>query len=302
MSHALTGVLPVVQTPFHDDETVDWPTLRREVDWLFEHGANGLVAAMVSEWLMLTEDERERYTAELTEAAGDRGPVVVSVGAEWTGAAVRLARIAEQAGCAAVMAIPPLSRQVPPSALLDYYRAIAEATALPLIVQDASSYVGSPLPIDVMVRLLDVFGPEKILFKPEAAPLGPNFSLLRDATGGQAQIFDGSGGIALVDTFHRGIVGTMPGADLVRAIVPLWHALVEGNEERAYRIAGPLCQLVAMQMQAGLGGFLAIEKYLLVKQEVFHSARCRSPQGWQLDEETAGEVDRVFERLLAATG
>ncbi len=300
MTESLAGVLAVVQTPFHDDETIDWATLREEVEWIFNQGADGVVAAMVSEWLMLTDEERLRYMEHLVAAADRRGAVVVSVGAEWTGSAVRLAKAAEKVGCTAVMAIPPVSRGLPVHAVLDYYRAIADATTLPLIVQDASSYVGSALPIEAMAQLVDDYGPEKILFKPEAMPLGPNFSALRDRTAGRARIFDGSGGIALVDTFRRGIVGTMPGADLLRGIVPLWQALRQGDEARVYRIAGPLCQLVALQMQAGLYGFLAIEKYLLVKQGVFRSTRCRSPVSWELDRETAREVDRLFEWLLAA--
>ena len=70
---------------------------------------------------------------------------------------------------------------------------------LPLIVQDASSYVGAAIPTSFFVRLLDEFGPEKILFKPEGAPIGPNISDLRDQTGGRARMFDGSGGILLID-------------------------------------------------------------------------------------------------------
>jgi 4-hydroxy-tetrahydrodipicolinate synthase len=50
-------------------------------------------------------------------------------------------------------------------------------------------------------------------------------------------------------------------------------------------------------MQAGLDGFLAIEKYLLVKRGLFSSARRREPNGWSLDDETASEIDRLFVRL-----
>ena len=55
-----------------------------------------------------------------------------------------------------------------------------------------------------------------------------------------------------------------------------------------------------MQLQAGLDGFLAIEKDLLVKRGIFTSARRRSPNAWDLDAETAAEVDRLFARLQRA--
>ena len=123
---------------------------------------------------------------------------------------------------------------------------------------------------------------------------------MRDATSGQARIFEGSGGIALVDAYRRGVVGTMPGADLIDALVALWRALVTGDSARADGIALPLAALVALA--AGLDGFLAIEKHLLVRQGIFPNAIVRGPVGYQLDRETRAEVDRLFGRLMEAVG
>lgn len=49
----LAGVLAVFQTPWHVDETLDLETLEREIAWLFDCGANGIVMAMVSETLRM---------------------------------------------------------------------------------------------------------------------------------------------------------------------------------------------------------------------------------------------------------
>jgi 4-hydroxy-tetrahydrodipicolinate synthase len=195
------------------------------------------------------------------------------------------------------MAIPPTLTGLPTQALLDYFTALAEATELPLIVQDASAYVGQAIPLDVLVKLLDQFGPKKILFKPEAEPLGPNLSALRDATAGKAKIFEGSGGILLIDSFRRGIAGTMPGMDLLDGIVEVWRALQAGDDGRAYSVYFPICALTALQMQAGLDGFLAIEKHLLVKRGLFATDRRRRPYKWEMDLETVTEVERLFEKL-----
>ena len=300
MKGSLGGVLPVVQTPFDARGEIDWATLRRQVRWLLDLGVHGVCAAMVSEWLRLTCQERLRYMEQLVQAVEGRGTVVVSVGAESTYEALRYAQAAQRAGCDAIMAIPPTSQKIPEPELEQYFAALAEGVSLPLVVQDASSYVGSPLSVDLMVRLLERYGEEKIYFKPEAAPLGPNLSALQEATGGRARVFDGSGGIALVDTYRRGLVGTMPGADLAGPIVQLWNALGQGDQERIYRISLPLVALVALQMQAGLDGFLQIEKYLLVKQKVFDNTQCRGPIAWHLDEQTRQEVDRLFALLQQA--
>lgn len=293
----LAGVLPVVQTPFTDDDAIDPEVLQREIEWLFRQGARGVVVAMVSEVLRLSTDERRLLAQLVCQASRGQGGVVVSVGAESTHTAVALARHAAESGAAALMAIPPLATAAPQSELLAYFTALLEATPLPLIVQDASGYVGRPLPIELLARLLDEHGPERVWFKPEAVPIGPRLSALRQATSGRARVFEGSGGIALVDSYRRGIVGTMPGADLVAAVVALWGALQRGDDERAYAISLPLSSLVALQ--AGLDGFLAVEKHLLVRQGVFSNARVRGPVAYRLDAETAAEVDRLFDRLTA---
>ena len=296
----ISGVLPILHTPFDDEDNIDPVAFRRQVDWAFERGADGVCTGMVSEILRLTPDERLALHDSLVQCAGSRGATIASVGAESAKQAVAFARHAERSGFTAVMAAPPVPTALPGERLLDYFRAIADAVSLPLIIQDASGYVGKPIPLDISLRLFHDYGGDRILFKPEADPVGPNLSQLRDATGGEASIFEGSGGIHLIDSFRRGITGTMPGVDLLDGVVALWHALTQQDDESAYRIYFPICAMVALQLQAGLDGFLAIEKYLLVKRGIFPSDRRREPNGWSLDEETRAEVDRLFGRLRAA--
>ncbi len=296
--HPLRGVLSVFQTPWLEDETLDLETLEQEIAWLYDCGANGIVMAMVSETLRLDTDEREALAAAACRFGKERGVVVISVGAESSKVAERYAKHAEGVGADAVMAIPPVSIGIGEGELLAYYTRIIEAVRLPVIVQDASGYVGKPMPIAMQARLLEEFGPERVQYKPEASPIGPKLSELRDATKGRARVFEGTGGIALVDSFKRGVVGTMPGADLIRGLVPLWKALEAGDAEKADRIHGPLAALVSMQ--TSLDGFLAVEKHLLVRQGIFKNTLVRGPVGFKLDAETTREVERQFDRMIAA--
>src|ERR1044071_4439814 len=105
----LSGVLPVFQTPYHGDETIDYDTLEREIGWLHDCGAHGIVMAMVSETLRLSSEEREQLAEAACRFGRGRGVVIISVGAESSKVAERCARQAEAAGADAVMAIPPVS-------------------------------------------------------------------------------------------------------------------------------------------------------------------------------------------------
>src|SRR6056297_3412574 len=182
-NHSIGGVLPVLHTPFIDGQAIDWDSLQREVDFAFDVGSQGIVAAMVSEYLRLTHDEKIELTERLVELADGRGAVITSVGSESIAQSLALTRResiaqslaltrhAESAGCDAVMAIPPIATAAGEDQLWRYFCEIGDHTNLPLIVQDASSYVGGTLAIDLFVRLLDRFGADKVLFKPEAEPI-----------------------------------------------------------------------------------------------------------------------------------
>ena len=171
----IRGVLPVFQTPFHDDESIDFATLRKEIEWLFGLGCHGVVLGMVSEVLRLGTDERKRVVESVCEAAHGRGPVVISAGAESTVVAVDYARHAELAGAAALMVIPPVSVGVSEDELVRYYERILDAVSIPVIVQDASGYVGRPMSIPLQAGLYQRHG-ARVMFKPEATPLGPRLS------------------------------------------------------------------------------------------------------------------------------
>jgi len=124
MATEISGVLPVFQTPFHTDELIDFATLDREIDWLFENGANGVVMAMVSETLRLSTDERRKLAAHVCEAVGDRGATIISVGSESTHTSAALARDAEAVGADALMAIPPVATAATEYELAGYFEQI----------------------------------------------------------------------------------------------------------------------------------------------------------------------------------
>jgi 4-hydroxy-tetrahydrodipicolinate synthase len=296
--HDLRGVQVVFQTPFTDDgAAVDVATLERQLHWLFDQGADGIVFAMVSEVLRLSSEERDQVAAVASRVAQGRGDSVVSVGAESTPIAIRHARVAEDSGATALIAAPPSLFRLEDEALFGYFVEIAAATSLPLVVQDASGYVGTPLSLDLQARLQQELG-DRVYFKPEAPPIGPRVTLLRERTGGAARIFEGMGGLYLIDSFRRGAVGTMPAGDLVWALVPLWRSLVAGDFEHAYRIAGPLAQMVALQ--GSLDSFVAIEKRNLLRQGIFSNMVMRQPAGQVIDDQMTIEVDHLVELLRQA--
>jgi len=294
----LAGVFNVLQTPLTETDEIDEPVFAREIEWLLKCGIDGAVLAMVSEVLRFSAEDRRKQWQLVLKLINGRIPVIASVGAESTYIATSLAKWAEIDGAAAVMATPPSAFATLSNEIRDYYVAIIESVKIPVIVQDASNYLGQPLDISLYVDLIDKYGAERVQFKPEAKPVKERLELLRDASGGRALVFEGQGGVDLLDTFPIGIVGTMPGAEVPWALVALFKALKEDNWERARSIHAPLAKLISYQTT--LDAYVAVEKYLLVKQEIFTSTRQRGPVGFILSDEMKVEIDIAFDQLKAA--
>jgi 4-hydroxy-tetrahydrodipicolinate synthase len=297
----LSGVLPVISTPFTDTLVFDKTSLHRELDWLLVNGAAGVVVAMVSELLRLTHRERQELGELVVEHVAGRGHTVLSVGAESTSEAVRHTRTAVRIGATAVMVNPPLTVSPGIAQLRTYFTSVIEAgEGLPTVIQDASGYIGVPLPLELLAGLFEKYGPERVMFKPEAQPLGPRLSALIEMTGGEAKVFEGSGGAALLESYRRGIVGTMPGADLVWAISAIWRAMEVGDFDRAYELTSALSPLLSPL--TSLDSYIAVEKYLLVKQGVIDHEYRRQPTDFDFDEISRAEMSELFERLSVVVG
>lgn len=292
------GVLPVLQMPFRDDDTIDFDVLAKEVDFVIKAGSDGIVLALASELVRLTSRERLEVTKKLPEMVAGLSTVTISVGAETKKEAVSYAEAAERSGADAVMAIPPVAVSLPEIKVFEYYKVIHDAINIPLVIQNASGYLGHSFSVTMQVRMRNELG-ERIYFKPEAPPLGQNLMLLQQSLNNEAIVFEGSGGLVLIDSYRRGISGTMPGSDLIKGIVEIWKALECGDDARVYQVYFPLSSIVILQ-SASFDAYLAIEKYLLVKQGIFKNQLLRQPASYEIDSHTADEIDRLFGYLETA--
>jgi 4-hydroxy-tetrahydrodipicolinate synthase len=197
------------------------------------------------------------------------------------------------------MATPPASFPATSSEIYLYYSAIIEAADIPLIVQDASNYMGQPLELELYGDLIKKYGTERVQFKPEAKPVRERAMALQEIAKGKARIFEGQSGIDLLDTHPLGLIGTMPGSEIPWAIIKLWNALETNDLQRAKEIHNLVTQLVAFQQN--IDGYVAVEKYLLVKQGIFESTLQRGPVRTILDVEVKRKIDLIFEKLVKLT-
>ncbi len=294
-SNQLKGVFNVVSIPLNNEDQIDQYVLKKEIDWLIKCGCDGLVLAMVSEVLRFSAQERRVMWQKTLEYLQGRKPLVVSVGAESSAIAVELAKQAAFDGAAAVMATPPSAFKPTASEVKKYYQSIIEAVDIPTIVQDASNYLGEPIQLETYVELIDKYGENRVQFKPEAKPVAQRLDQLNKLSSNRAKVFEGQGGVDLLQTHPLGVKGSMPGAEIPWAIIELWRSLELGNLDKAKQIHQPVARLVALQ--TSLDAYIAVEKYLLVRQGVFINTNQRGPVGFKLDKQTTESIEAAYEDL-----
>jgi dihydrodipicolinate synthase/N-acetylneuraminate lyase len=103
-----SGVMPAITTPFDTNLAVDHVFLAQHAAWLLGNGCGGLVLlGSLGEGATLEAAEKVDILKTAVRVAGGKAPVVAAISSLSTSGAIRLAKEAEQAGCSALMVLPP---------------------------------------------------------------------------------------------------------------------------------------------------------------------------------------------------
>lgn len=148
----LKGVFGFPVTPFKRDLSLDLDALARNVDEMTRFPFCALVAAGgTGELYSMTAEEIEQVVRVTVEATAGRMPVVAGTGFN-AAIGADIARRCERAGAECMLALPPYYVNAPEQGLFEYYKAIGEATRLPLMVYSRDWAVFSP---EMVARLAD---------------------------------------------------------------------------------------------------------------------------------------------------
>jgi 4-hydroxy-tetrahydrodipicolinate synthase len=137
-----SGSIVAVVTPFKDDQ-VDFPALKKLVEWHIAQGTQGIVpCGTTGESATFTHDEQHRVIGEVVQAAAGRVPVIAGAGSNSTREAVSLAKAAEKLGANGILTITPYYNKPTPEGLFQHFKAVREAMPLPMVLYNVPSRTG----------------------------------------------------------------------------------------------------------------------------------------------------------------
>jgi 4-hydroxy-tetrahydrodipicolinate synthase len=171
----LRGCGTAMVTPFTRAGEVDEPALRRLVDWQIDEGIHFLVpCGSTGEAATLTLAEHRRVVEIVVEQARGRVPICAGAGSNDTSRAIALSREMKAAGATHLLHVSPMYNKPPQRGLVAHFRAIAEATDLPIVLYNVPGRTGSNMEARTTLELATV----------------PNIIAVKEASGNMTQISD----------------------------------------------------------------------------------------------------------------
>jgi 4-hydroxy-tetrahydrodipicolinate synthase len=168
MTDSFGTILTAMVTPFDADLRVDHGRLADLARFLVANGSDGLVVAgTTGESPTLTDDEKIAMTSTVLAAVGDRCRVVVGTGSNDTAHSIRLTQRAEREGAHAALVVTPYYSKPPERGLLAHFRAVADGTALPVVIYNIPGRCGVNLSPEALALL---FAEENIVAVKQANP------------------------------------------------------------------------------------------------------------------------------------
>jgi len=142
------GVYPALTTPFTESDSVDFKMFEKNMEAQIAAGAEGLVlGGTLGEASSLLKEEKYDLVHFCVEKAAGRVPVVMNIAEQTTRAAVDAAQEAERRGASGLMLLPPMRYKADDRETLEYFRAVAEATLLPIMIYN------NPVDYKILVTL-----------------------------------------------------------------------------------------------------------------------------------------------------
>jgi len=298
-SGSLSGVVPIIPTPFDTHESVDRDGLAALCDFAATHGAGAAcLPAFASEFYKLSDEERTEAVRIAVEAVRGRIPVIGQANHGSARLAATLAQANEKAGAAVISVALPRAFAYSEPDLLRFAQIVAQAIDVPLLVQDWNP-TGPSVGATFCARLHEAC-PNFRYIKLEEPQMGAKVRAIHAACGDAIGIFEGWGGAYMLELIPTGIIGIMPGLGLVDVLQRIWELARQRRQADAYNLFASIHPWLTFTLQS-IESLNYLEKNLLVRRGVLQSSHVRQPT-MTLDPDSAAYGDFLMSQMMLVIG
>ncbi len=232
----ITGSIVALVTPMHQDGSVDYPALRKLIDWHIAEGTDCIgVVGTTGESPTVNVQEHHEIIRVSVEQAARRVPIMAGCGANSTDEAIELAKFARKIGADCQLQVVPYYNKPTQEGLYRHFKAVAEAVGdLPIVLYNVPGRTVADMQHDTVLRLAQV--PGIVGIKEATGSIERAQWLLRDAPKGfSVYSGDDPSAVALMLCGGQGNVSVT--ANIApRLMHELCVAAIAGNAKRAMEI------------------------------------------------------------------
>lgn len=179
----LKGSLVALITPMNQDGSINYEQLHDLIDWHIENGTDGIVAVgTTGESATLPVEEHLAVIETTVKHVNKRVPVIAGTGANNTVEAIALSKAAEQAGADYTLSVVPYYNKPSQEGIYQHFKAIAEATSIPMIIYNVPGRTVVSMSNDTILRLAEI--PNIVGVKEASGNIGNNIELINSVPEG----------------------------------------------------------------------------------------------------------------------
>ena len=222
-------------TPVDQDENVDEARLRRQVDFVIDHGVHGILAfGSNGEFYMFQPEETERALRIILDQTAHRVPVFFGMGMVNTKSCIILAKMAEQAGADGISVLQPMFLKPTEDELYAHFKAIANAVPdLPMLLYNNPGRVGYTMSGNLVERLArevdNIVG-----IKDSSGDMTQTEEFIRRTQDIDFKVFGGKDTLIYATLAHGGVGAVCTTANYMPdLVVSVYNAYLKGNPRQA---------------------------------------------------------------------
>ncbi|WP_295700003.1 4-hydroxy-tetrahydrodipicolinate synthase [uncultured Neisseria sp.] len=231
----LKGSLVALITPMNQDGSINYEQLHDLIDWHIENGTDGIVAVgTTGESATLPVEEHLAVIEATVKHVNKRIPVIAGTGANNTVEAIALSKAAEQAGADYTLSVVPYYNKPSQEGIYQHFKAIAEATSIPMIIYNVPGRTVVSMSNDTILRLAEI--PNIVGVKEASGKIGSNIELINSVPEGFAVLSgDDPTGLPFMLCGGHGVV-TVAANVAPKLFADMCRAALEGDIATARRL------------------------------------------------------------------
>lgn len=295
----LEGVVPIIPTPFTENEEVDEAALRRLVDFACSCSIEAAcLPAYASEFYKLTDDEKLQVVKIAVDQAKGRIKIVAQSNHPSLKSAINLAQANVANGADIISLAVPRIFSLPEDSLMEYLSGFLTAIPnTPVLIQDfnpGGSSIGASF-----IKKLNEAHPNFKYLKLEEPLCAPKFENIIHVTEGKVGLFEGWGGLYMLELVPIGIAGVMPGLAVADILQKVFTLRKNGEADKAFSFFEKVMPQIFFSLQ-NMELFHYAEKELLKARGVLTNSIARKA-AYIPDASSIKYISELNERVVALT-